>query len=223
MWDIDSNEYVDLMMGFGVNLFGYNPPFIKEAITKRLEQGIHIGPQSDLAGEVAELVCELTGMERVTISNTGTEAVMTALRLARAATGRNKIVMFSGSYHGHFDGTLAKSQIIDGVATVLPTDIGVPQNIIADVLVLDEIGTSKPTDWVRDTMAHIINTRYNDEKLTIFTTNYVDERSTEGGETLEDRIGVRLRSRLFEMSKTVIINGEDYRRTFDHVTPIKKR
>jgi glutamate-1-semialdehyde 2,1-aminomutase len=137
MWDIDDNEYVDLMMGFGVNLFGYNPPFITEAITKRLEQGIHIGPQSDLAGEVAQLVCELTGMERVTISNTGTEAVMTALRLARAATGRNKIVMFSGSYHGHFDGTLAKSQIVDGVTTVVPTDVGVPQNLIADVLVLE--------------------------------------------------------------------------------------
>ncbi|PIG93650.1 aspartate aminotransferase family protein [Gloeocapsopsis sp. IPPAS B-1203] len=137
MWDIDGNEYVDLMMGFGVNLFGYNPPFVKEAITQRLEQGIHIGPQSDLAGEVAELFSELTGMERVAISNTGTEAVMTALRLARAATGRHKIVMFSGSYHGHFDGTLAKSQIVDGIATVMPTDIGVPQNIIADVSVLE--------------------------------------------------------------------------------------
>jgi DNA replication protein DnaC len=92
----------------------------------------------------------------------------------------------------------------------------------ADVLVLDEIGASKPTDWVRDTMAHIINTRYNDKKLTVFTTNYLDERRTERDETLEDRIGVRLRSRLFEMSKTVMINGEDFRRTFDHVTPIKK-
>jgi len=137
MWDIDGNEYVDLMMGFGVNLFGYNPPFLKEAITQRLEQGIHIGPQSDLAGEVAELFSELTGMERVAISNTGTEAVMTALRLARAATGRHKIVMFSGSYHGHFDGTLAKSQIVDGIATVMPTDIGIPHNVIADVSVLE--------------------------------------------------------------------------------------
>ncbi|MBE9190296.1 aspartate aminotransferase family protein [Gloeocapsopsis crepidinum LEGE 06123] len=137
MWDIDENEYVDLMMGFGVNLFGYNPPFLKEAITQRLEQGIHFGPQSDLAGEVAELFSKLTGMERVAISNTGTEAVMTALRLARAATGRHKIVMFSGSYHGHFDGTLAKSQIVDGIATVMPTDIGIPHNIIADVSVLE--------------------------------------------------------------------------------------
>jgi DNA replication protein DnaC len=93
----------------------------------------------------------------------------------------------------------------------------------SDVLVLDEIGASKPTDWVRDTMAHIINTRYNDKKLTVFTTNYLDERRTERDETLEDRIGVRLRSRLFEMSKTVSINGEDFRRTFDYVTPIKKK
>ena len=93
----------------------------------------------------------------------------------------------------------------------------------SDVLVLDEIGASKPTDWVRDTMAHIINTRYNDKKLTVFTTNYLDERRTERDETLEDRIGVRLRSRLFEMSKTVSINGEDFRRTFDFVTPIKKK
>lgn len=93
----------------------------------------------------------------------------------------------------------------------------------AEVLVLDEIGASKPTEWVRDTMAHIINTRYNDKKLTIFTTNYLDERRTERDETLEDRIGVRLRSRLFEMCRTVAIGGEDFRRTFDQVTQIKKR
>ncbi|MBA4185491.1 MAG: DNA replication protein DnaC, partial [Acidobacteria bacterium] len=93
----------------------------------------------------------------------------------------------------------------------------------AEVLVLDEIGASKPTDWVRDTMAHIINMRYNDKKLTIFTTNYLDERRAEKDETLEDRVGVRLRSRLFEMCKTVSMSGEDFRRTFDQITPIKKR
>lgn len=92
-----------------------------------------------------------------------------------------------------------------------------------EVLVLDELGASKPTEWVRDTMAHIINTRYNDKKLTIFTTNYLDERRTERDETLEDRIGVRLRSRLFEMCKTVPMSGEDFRKTFDKVSPIKKK
>ena len=76
-------------------------------------------------------------------------------------------------------------------------------------------GDPKPTDWARDTMMQIINTRYNDRKLTIFTTNYLDARRTERDETLEDRIGVRLRSRLFEMCKTVLIEGEDYRKKFD--------
>ena len=84
-----------------------------------------------------------------------------------------------------------------------------------DVLILDELGATKPTDWVRDTMMQIIDTRYNDKKLTIFTTNYLDGRRTERDETLEDRIGVRLRSRLFEMCKTVQIEGEDYRKKFD--------
>jgi DNA replication protein DnaC len=83
----------------------------------------------------------------------------------------------------------------------------------ADVLVLDELGASKPTDWVKDTMAHIINTRYNDKKITIFTTNYPDERANDREETLEDRIGARLRSRIYEMCKTVVITGEDHRRT----------
>lgn len=82
----------------------------------------------------------------------------------------------------------------------------------AEVLVLDELGVSKPTEWVLDTMSHIIGRRYNDKKLTIFTTNYTDERPTPAGETLRDRIGARLRSRLYEMCATVLIDGDDYRR-----------
>ena len=80
---------------------------------------------------------------------------------------------------------------------------------------LDELGASKPTDWVRDTMMQIIGTRYNDKKLTIFTTNYLDARRQPSDETLEDRVGTRLRSRLFEMCRTVQVDGEDYRRRFD--------
>ena len=84
----------------------------------------------------------------------------------------------------------------------------------AEVLVLDEMGASKPTDWVRDTMMQIINTRYNDKRLTIFTTNYADRRRNEkdASELLEDRIGVPLRSRLYEMCKSVEIEGDDYRK-----------
>ncbi len=105
----------------------------------------------------------------------------------------------------------------------------------ADVLALDELGATVPTDWVRDTMYQIINKRYNDKKLTIFTTNYLDEPRIEKTrepnstsrtfsskanpdrirEPLEDRIGVRLRSRLYEMCHEVVIEGEDYRKHSD--------
>ena len=81
----------------------------------------------------------------------------------------------------------------------------------ADVLVLDELGASKPTDWVRDTVAQIINNRYNDRKVTIFTSNYLDEPKNTQEENLTDRLGVRLRSRLYEMCKVVLMEGDDYR------------
>ncbi|HEX4947743.1 MAG TPA: ATP-binding protein [Blastocatellia bacterium] len=81
----------------------------------------------------------------------------------------------------------------------------------AEVLVLDELGASKPTDWVRDTMTQIINKRYNDKKLTIFTTNYLDKVANANEETLTDRVGMRLRSRLHEMCKVIEITGDDYR------------
>ncbi len=96
------------------------------------------------------------------------------------------------------------------------SELGVLSPVLStDVLVLDELGASKPTDWVRDTMAHVINTRYNERKFTIFTTNYLDERPNEREETLEDRIGVRVRSRLYEMCRTILMEGKDFRLTFD--------
>ena len=85
----------------------------------------------------------------------------------------------------------------------------------AEALVLDELGASKPTEWVLDTMLQIIRARYNDRRLTIFTSNYLDDRSGHESETLEDRIGVRLRSRLYQMCQTVVIDGDDYRKRFD--------
>lgn len=81
----------------------------------------------------------------------------------------------------------------------------------AKVLVLDELGANKPTEWVRDTIAHIINCRYNDKKLTIFTSNYLDKPAKRGEETLTDRIGMRLRSRLYEMCREIEIDGMDFR------------
>jgi len=105
-WDIDGNEYLDLAIGYGVHYFGHNPAFIKEAIKEQLDKGFEIGPQCELAGKVAELIKDLTGVERVAFCNTGSEAVMEALRIARACRKKEKIVKFSGSYHGTFDGVL---------------------------------------------------------------------------------------------------------------------
>ncbi len=82
----------------------------------------------------------------------------------------------------------------------------------ADVLVLDELGANKPTDWVRDTVTYIINHRYNNKRLTIFTSNYLDAPDRAGDESLAERIGVRLRSRLYEMCKVVDLDGKDFRR-----------
>lgn len=80
----------------------------------------------------------------------------------------------------------------------------------AEVLVLDELGAAKPTTWVQDTMTQIINTRYNQRKATIFTTNYLDQ-APPAEESLTDRVGARLRSRLYDMSRVIPIEGSDYR------------
>ncbi|WP_223270081.1 type I polyketide synthase, partial [Nostoc sp. 'Peltigera membranacea cyanobiont' 213] len=136
IWDIDGNEYVDISMGFGVHLFGHGVPWITETLENQFQQGIQIGPQSKLAGEVAELICQLTGMERVTFCNSGTEAVMTSLRIARAVTGRDKIVLFQDAYHGHSDGTLAIARTVNGKRQSAPMAAGVTQHAVDDVLIL---------------------------------------------------------------------------------------
>ena len=135
VWDQEGNAYVDLSMGFGVNLFGHNPPFVMAALRAQMERGLHVGIQSDLAGEAASLIAELTGMERVTFCNSGTEAVMTAIRLARAVTGRVRIVQFSGSYHGHADPTLAVARP-GREAGSAPMAAGVPEATSDQVIVL---------------------------------------------------------------------------------------
>jgi glutamate-1-semialdehyde aminotransferase len=137
VWDVDGNEYIDLVMGFGVNLFGHNPDWIQQALQQQLETGIQLAIQPEFVGEVAQLICQLTGMERVTFTNTGTEAVMTAIRLARAATGRNKIAIFTGSYHGHFDGTLGQRETSDRDLITVPVTIGTSPNFVADIIILD--------------------------------------------------------------------------------------
>ncbi|WP_327120893.1 thioester reductase domain-containing protein [Nocardia sp. NBC_01730] len=132
--DLDGNEYLDISMGYGVHLFGYNPPVLTEALRDQLDRGIHIGPQADSGGRVAAQLCRLTGTERAVFCNSGTEAVNAALRFARAATGRTRFVMFAGSYHGWSDTTLA---LPAGTGKSLPMSRGIGDGAMGDVVVLD--------------------------------------------------------------------------------------
>nr|WP_245920178.1 non-ribosomal peptide synthetase/type I polyketide synthase [Melittangium boletus] len=136
IWDLDGNEYVDIAMGFGATLFGHNPDFVREALAGQIDKGYQIGPASELAGECARLISTATGMDRVLFLNSGTEAVMTAMRIARAATGRSKVVLFQNSYHGHFDGTMVTPDVEGGGVTARPMAIGTPQRMIDDIIVL---------------------------------------------------------------------------------------
>jgi amino acid adenylation domain-containing protein/non-ribosomal peptide synthase protein (TIGR01720 family) len=141
--DVDGNDYVDVAMGMGVHLFGHKPAFIHAALEQQMAAGLELGTQSRLTGANARLICELTGVERVAFSNTGSEVVMVALRLARAVTGRTTVAIFKGSYHGIFDGVLATEE--DGA--VVPIGLGTPVGMIADVVVL-EYGSESALDYV---------------------------------------------------------------------------
>ncbi|MEC2181359.1 amino acid adenylation domain-containing protein [Bacillus spizizenii] len=137
MWDIDGNEYIDITMGFGVNLFGHHPSFITQTVVDSTHSALPpLGPMSNVAGEVADRIRACTGVERVAFYNSGTEAVMVALRLARAATGRTKVVVFAGSYHGTFDGVLGVANTKGGSAPANPLAPGIPQSFMNDLIIL---------------------------------------------------------------------------------------
>lgn len=132
-WDLDGNEYLDMAIGYGVHYFGHRPQFILDALQQQISEGYETGPQTDLGGEVAELICKITGAERVAFSNTGSEAVMAALRIARTVNKKSKIVKFKGAYHGNFDGVLAES--LDG--DTFPTSPGTMPGMVEDMMVLE--------------------------------------------------------------------------------------
>lgn len=149
IWDIDGNEYIDLVNGFGQIMLGHRPEFVTKAIEAQLQKGFEIGPQTPLAGEVAEMFCEMTGNERMAFCNTGSEAVLAAMRASRTVTGRNKIVMFSGDYHGMFDEVLAKGFINRaGEPQSVPIAPGIPRQSVSNVVVLD-YGTPQSLAWIR--------------------------------------------------------------------------
>jgi amino acid adenylation domain-containing protein len=145
VWDIDGNEYIDVLNGFGSNFLGYGSEVVKEVIKNQIEQGIEIGPQHHLAGEVAKLICEFTGYDRAGFCNTGSEAVLGSLRIARTVTGRSLVVCFNGSYHGIND-----EVIVRGTKKLksMPAAAGIMSESVENMLVLD-YGTEESLEIIR--------------------------------------------------------------------------
>ncbi|CAJ4575512.1 polyketide synthase peptide synthetase fusion protein [Burkholderia pseudomallei] len=153
--DVDGNRYLDLSMGFGVHLFGHAPDFVTAALRESLSRGLRLGPQADRAGEAAAVIARLSGQDRVAFVNSGSEAVMVALRLARTVTGRERVVIFRGAYHGHFDGVLADAaDPADPAAGGAPLVPGVARGAVADTLVFD-YGDPASVDTLAAQLGHV--------------------------------------------------------------------
>ncbi|WP_022661219.1 glutamate-1-semialdehyde 2,1-aminomutase [Paucidesulfovibrio longus] len=134
MWTADGKELVDYVMSWGPMLLGHAHPAVEEAAIKAVEAGASFGAPCEAEVDLAELLCEiLPSVDMVRMVNSGTEATMSALRLARAYTGRDKIIKFHGGYHGHSDCFLASAG--SGVATLsIPGTPGVPESFVAGTL-----------------------------------------------------------------------------------------
>lgn len=134
-WDADGRRYLDLNMGFGALLVGHRHPHVIDTVTRQLEKGTLFVAPNQLAAEVAELLKERFALPQWRFTNSGTEALQTALRIARAATGRDAVVKVEGGYHGHTDALLvaAKPQLEDPAAPVSrATDsTGIPAAVAA--------------------------------------------------------------------------------------------
>ena len=146
LWDIDENEYIDVLNGFGSNLFGYQPDFLKKAIHDQVEKGYELGPQHELAGEVSKMICDFTGLDRAAFCNTGSEAVLGAVRIARTVTGRSLIVAFTGSYHGIFDEVIVRG---NKKLKSFPAAPGIMPEAVQNMLILD-YGTDESLQIIRE-------------------------------------------------------------------------
>ncbi len=134
VYDVDKNEYVDFVCSWGPMILGHNPPAVQEAVTSALANGTSFGAPTPLEVELAELVCAaMPSVDKVRFVNSGTEATMSAIRLARGYTGRNVVVKFDGCYHGHADAFLVKAG--SGVVTLgIPGSPGVPDDVVKNTI-----------------------------------------------------------------------------------------
>src|SRR5438034_7224963 len=136
LYDVDGNHYLDYVQSLGPMILGHAHPAVLEAVIQASTRGFSFGAPTQAENELAKLVIEsVPSVEMVRFVNSGTEATMSALRLARAYTGRNKIIKFSGCYHGHADMLLVQAG--SGVATMgLPDSPGVPAETTGNTLVV---------------------------------------------------------------------------------------
>lgn len=133
-WDVDGNKYIDYLGAYGPIITGHAHPHIAEAISYAATNGVLYGTPTRLENKFAKILKDaIPSLEKVRFTNSGTEAVMTTVRVARAYTGRNKLIKFSGSYHGHFDSVLVEAG--SGPATLgTPDSAGIPESVAADVI-----------------------------------------------------------------------------------------
>ena len=132
--DVDGKRYIDYIGSWGPMILGHNHPAVLEAVIKTAENGLSFGAATELEVQMAEYICQhIPSVEMVRMVNSGTEAVMSAIRAARGYTGRNKIIKFAGCYHGHSDAMLVKAG--SGVMTAgIPDSAGVPAGCTQDTL-----------------------------------------------------------------------------------------
>lgn len=136
LWDADGNKFIDFCCSWGPLILGHNHPKIREKVSKALEKGLSFGAPTALENELAELILKNNKcIEKIRFVSSGTEAVMSAIRLARGYTGRDKIIKFEGCYHGHSDSLLVKAG--SGLVTFGETSsAGVPQSFADETIVI---------------------------------------------------------------------------------------
>ena len=133
--DVDGNKYIDLVLSYGPMILGHRHKKVQRAVTKALKNGYSFGASTENEITLAKIICDaFPGMDKVRFVNSGTEAVLSGIRLARAFTGRDKIIKFSGCYHGHQDALLVAAG--SGLATLsLPGSKGVPEGAVKNTLI----------------------------------------------------------------------------------------
>jgi glutamate-1-semialdehyde 2,1-aminomutase len=136
LWDVEGNQYIDFVCSWGPMILGHGHPEVVKALEDRVPKGTSYGAPTELEVEMAEAIVDMVpSVEMVRMVNSGTEATMSAIRLARGFTGRDKIIKFDGCYHGHADSLLVSAG--SGVATLgIPDSPGIPEDLARHTLSL---------------------------------------------------------------------------------------